>query len=84
MSRLFTHRILMCSTALLLMPVLAACQTLTSPPDEKLRTETVLDAQYAAVGKPKPMHADEADRIYEEYLKGIGEKRSDDYRGSQQ
>jgi hypothetical protein len=84
MSTLFTHRIPMCSTALLLMQVLAACQTLTPPPDVKLRTETVLDAQYAAADEPKPMQADEADRIHEEYLKGIGEEWNDDYRGTPQ
>lgn len=63
---------------------LAACQSASPPPDIKSRTETVLDAQYAATGKPKPMQAAEADRIYEEYLEGIGEEWNDNYRGTQQ
>jgi len=64
---------------------LTACQSppLSPPPDVKSRTETVLDAQFAASEKPKPMQAAEADRIYEEYLESIGEEWSDSYRDTQ-
>lgn len=57
--------------ALLPMLMLAACET----PDEGIvesRARAVLDAQYAAEGKTPPMQAEEADRIYENYLENIG------------
>lgn len=58
----------------LLVLSLAACaEPRTPPPPEgPSRAEAVLDAQYAAQGKPKPMRASEANRIYEEYLESIG------------
>lgn len=59
--------------ALLLFPLLgtAACAS----PDEPIvesRAKAVLEAQYAATEKTSPMQADEADRIYENYLDSIG------------
>lgn len=58
---------------LVLLPLLmlAACES----PDEGIvesRARAVLDAQYAADGKTPPMQAEEADRIYENYLDNIG------------
>ncbi|MBA4208263.1 MAG: hypothetical protein C0454_01905 [Parvibaculum sp.] len=57
--------------ALLPLLMLAACES----PDEGIvesRARAVLDAQYAADGKTPPMQAEEADRIYENYLDNIG------------
>ena len=56
----------------LLVLSLAACAEPRTPPQGPSRAEAVLDAQYAAQGKTKPMRANEANRIYEEYLKSIG------------
>lgn len=59
--------------ALVLFPLLAI--TACASPDEGIvesRAKAVLDAQYAATGKTSPMQADEADRIYENYLDSIG------------
>lgn len=60
---------------------LAACAFLffglgaTAMADEAPRLSayrTVMDAQYAARQEPKPARAEEAQRIYENYLKSIG------------
>ncbi|MBX3495164.1 MAG: hypothetical protein KF769_02885 [Parvibaculum sp.] len=85
MTSLFIGRAASRGAAAFLALALTACQSppLSPPPDVKSRTETVLDAQYAASGKPKPMQAAEADRIYEEYLKSIGEEWNDNDRGTQ-
>lgn len=56
---------------------LGACAGTTAPvPSDPSRAEIVLDAQYAAKEKPKPMQASEADRIYEEYIGNIGKSQA--------
>lgn len=59
---------------------LGGCANPPAPETEETRsrTQSILDAQYAAKGKPKPMQASEADRIHEEYLKSIGERAETD------
>lgn len=56
--------------------LLAACSTprtdVATPPPS--RAKAVLDAQYAAEGRQAPMQSAEANRIYENYLEGIGEE----------
>ena len=66
MTSLFIGRATLCVVAAFLASTLTACQSppLSPPPDVKSRTEAVLDAQYAASGKPKPMQAAEADSIF--------------------
>ena len=50
-----------------------ACAGQQPDPGVQSRAKEVLDAQYAARGKPQPMQASEADEIYENYLESIGE-----------
>ncbi|ABS61699.1 hypothetical protein Plav_0076 [Parvibaculum lavamentivorans DS-1] len=53
--------------------LLAACETQSPPPAPAASgADTVLDAQYAAKGKAKPMSGTEGSRIYDEYLENIG------------
>lgn len=59
---------------LALLPLLAlgACEV----PQEAVvesRAKAVLDAQYAATAKTPPMQAEEAARIYKNYIENIGE-----------
>lgn len=75
MKRLTSSRWIALGLAVPAFAALAGCADTTAPEVAgPSRAQAVLDAQYAAKGKPKPMQAAEADRIYEEYLKSIGEK----------
>ncbi|MEQ8268697.1 MAG: hypothetical protein RH982_16005 [Parvibaculum sp.] len=75
MTRFTSSRWLVSAFAVSFLAALSGCAETKAPEAASpSRAEAVLDAQYAAKGKPKPMQADEADRIYEEYLKSIGEK----------
>lgn len=58
--------------ALLSLFALGACEV----PQEAVvesRAKAVLDAQYAATAKTPPMQAEEAARIYKNYIENIGE-----------
>jgi len=64
-----------CSKVVLVLALVGLAAACTRPHDPGIesRTKQVLDAQYAAKGKAKPMQASEADKIYENYLESIGE-----------
>lgn len=61
------------TVVLLLAGFVGACAGPQPDPEVRSRAKEVLDAQYAARGKPQPMQASEADEIYENYLESIGE-----------
>lgn len=65
------------AAAILPVLTLGACVERKAPQAElgPSRAEAVLDAQYAAKGKSKPMQAAEADEIYKKYIESIGKKQ---------
>lgn len=59
--------------ALLLLTGAAAAQTTDDAAKSPSRYEQALQAQYAAHGTPTPQRPEEAQQIYDAYLKSIGQ-----------